>query len=137
MSSAASAECSACMRSRVDRFTQTAMRTDALQGVAPGDVEVAGQRAGDGLAVGRQAAGQRAHLLGVEEVHRLQEQLTENLVPAWPLGCLSTSISPPWHSVCWRNPSRSRRSHFSDHSPGLRQALSRVMFALTLAQWVA
>ena len=59
-------------------------RTDALQRITPGDVEVAGQRARDRLTVGRQAAGQRAHLLNVKEVHGLQEQLAEHLMSARP-----------------------------------------------------
>ncbi len=38
------------------------MRTNALERVAHGDVDVGGQAAHDGLAVAAQAAGQRAHL---------------------------------------------------------------------------
>ena len=52
--------------------------TDALEAVADGNVEVGGQGARDGLAVGAQAAGQRAHLLRVEEVHRLLDQPVEH-----------------------------------------------------------
>jgi len=41
-----------------------------------------GAQEGSHLAVGAEAAGQGAHLLGVKKVHRLQQQLAENLVPA-------------------------------------------------------
>lgn len=59
-------------------------RTDTLHGIAHSDVEVGGQAPHDRLAVGAEAAGEGAHLLPVEELHRLPDERTEHLPPTHP-----------------------------------------------------